>query len=66
MGYAYLFIFIILIHEMFLYEPYVNDDDVTDTTAPYVNDDGDTNTTTPMFDCFVQVNSFEQNSVLFF
>ena len=34
MGYACLFIFVILIDEMFLYEPYVNDDDDTDTTAP--------------------------------
>ena len=52
MSYAYLFIFIILVHEMFIiYEPYGNDDD-------------DTNTTTHMFDRFVQVNYFEQNSIL--
>ena len=46
MGYAYLFVFIILVHEMFLYESYVNDDDDSKTAA--------------MFDRFTQVNSFEK------
>ena len=50
MGYAYLFIFIILVHEMFLYESYVNDDDDSKTA--------------PMFDRFIQVNSIVKNSVL--
>ena len=47
MGYAYLFVFIILVHEMFLYESYVNDDDDSETSA--------------IFDRFVQVNSFDHN-----
>ena len=46
-----LFIFIILVHKMFLYES-------------YVNVDGDSDTTAPMFDYFLQANSFEKKSVL--